>query len=235
MSRLSRLSSRVSFLYSISIRSNTVNLGMFPLPGAPRQQVMDPSRLQSLMNQPGSGASQAALKPSNARQSRRLFVHKVPPSATEESLVQFFNLQLNNLNTIEGVDPCISAQFAGDRSFAIIEFKATSDATMALALDGISLEDSDNMVTSNGTANGGSSGLSIRRPKDYIVAALAEEDDYTEGVVSSTVPDSPNKVCMTNILTSFNDDQVKELVSSFGPLKSFILVKDRSTDESRVC
>lgn len=86
--------------------------GMFPLPGAPRQQPMDPSRLQAFMNQPGGTADTAALKPSNSRQARRLFVYNIPPTVTEESLVSFFNLQLNGLNVIKGVDPCVSAQMA---------------------------------------------------------------------------------------------------------------------------
>jgi splicing factor U2AF subunit len=205
--------------------------GMFPLPGAPRQQVMDPSRLQSLMNAP-SGANSTALKPSNARQSKRLFVHNLPPNAADEDIINFFNLQLNGLNVIEGHDPCISCNIAKDRAFALIEFKAPSDATVALALDGITMEGQE---TSNGSANVATGGLSIRRPKDYISAPPDEDTEMaTDGQISSTVPDTSNKVCVTNILTSLDDDQVKELLTAFGALKSFVLVKDRSTEESRV-
>ena len=207
---------------------------MFPLPGAPRQQVMDPSRLQTLMNQPSGGASNAALKPSNARQSKRLFIHNLPSSATEDSIIGFFNLQLNGLNVIEGVDPCISCHFSNDRHFAMIEFKTPSDATVAQALDGISMEDDDAMVTTNGNGDGGS-GLSIRRPRDYIVAAVTDDEGYTEGVVSSSVADTQNKISIRNIIPNLDDEQVKELLASFGALKSFVLVKDKSTEESRVC
>ena len=203
---------------------------MFPLPGAPRQQPMDPSRLQAFMNQPSGSASNAALKPSNARQSKRLFVHNLPPSATEESVVDFFNLQLNGLNVIEGVDPCISCQISKDRSFALIEFKTPAEATMGLALDGTDMESNDGMDTTNGSAQG----LSVRRPKDYIVPSIGEESDYQEGVVSSVVPDTQNKISITNIPIYLTDEQVTELLVSFGELKAFVLVKDRSTEESRV-
>merc|ERR1711939_465404 len=88
--------------------------GMFPLPGAPRQQQMDPSRLQAFMNQPASAAATTALKPLNARQSKRLFVHNLPASVTEDGLLQFFNLQLNGLNVTKASDPCVQANIAED-------------------------------------------------------------------------------------------------------------------------
>ena len=186
------------------------------------------------MNQPSGSAGNAALKPSNARQSKRLFVHSIPHSATEESLVNFFNLQLNGLNVISSVDPCISAQMSKDREFALLEFKNPIEATVALAFDGITMEDNDSMMTSNGSANGASQGLSVRRPKDYIVPSAAEDEDYQEGVVSPVVPDTPNKISVTNLLPNLADEQVTELLVSFGQLKAFVLVKDASTEESRV-
>ena len=220
----------------IAVRSKRlmIDTGMFPLPGAPRQQPMDPSRLQAFMNQPSGSAGNAALKPSNARQSKRLFVHNLPPSATDEGIINFFNLQLNGLNVISAPDPCISAQISKDRSFALLEFKNTTEATVALALDGITMEDNDSMETSNGTANGTSQGLSIRRPKDYIVPSNVEDEDYQEGAISPVVPDTPNKISISNLLITLVDEQVIELLAAFGQLKAFVLVKDSSTEESRV-
>lgn len=208
--------------------------GMFPLPGAPRQQPMDPSRLQAFMNQPSGSAGNAALKPSNARQSKRLFVHDLPSTVTDEALVNFFNLQLNGLNVISSVDPCISAQISRDRAFALLEFKNPAEATVALALDGIEMEDNDAMETTNGTSNGGVQGMSVRRPKDYIVPSVSEDREYEEGVVSSVVVDTPNKISVTNLLLNLSDEQVTELLVAFGQLKAFVLVKDATTEESRV-
>ena len=205
--------------------------GMFPLPGAPRQQPMDPSRLQAFMNQPAGSADNAALKPSNARQSKRLFVYNIPASSSDEIIVNFFNLQLNGLNVVESVDPCISAQISKERDFALLEFKSPIETTVALALDGITMEDHDAMGATNGAANGSSQGLKIRRPKDYIVPS--DDSEYEEGTVASHVPDTANKICVTNIPLYLTDDQVTELLTSFGALKSFVLVKDRDTEESR--
>ena len=207
---------------------------MFPLPGAPRQQPMDPSRLQAFMNQPSGSAGNAALKPSNARQSKRLFVHNLPPTATDENIVNFFNLQLNGLNVVSSLDPCISAQISKDRAFALLEFKNPSEATVALAFDGVMMEDNDSIQTSNGASNGDSNGLTIRRPKDYIVPSVDLDEEYQEGVVSPVVPDTPNKISVANLLLTLVDDQVIELLVAFGQLKAFVLVKDSSTEESRV-
>ncbi|KAI0400520.1 hypothetical protein F4802DRAFT_584504 [Xylaria palmicola] len=201
--------------------------GMFPLPGAPRQQPMDPTRLQAFMNHPGGAVNSAALKPGNSRQSKRLLVSNLPPGTTEESITSFFNLQLNGLNVVESTDPCVLCQVSKDHSFALLEFRHSSEATVALALDGISMEADDAM---NGAA---SAGLQIKRPKDYIVPAVPEDTPYEPGVVSKVVVDTPNKLSVSNIPPYLADEQVVELLVAFGELKAFILVKDSSTEESR--
>jgi splicing factor U2AF subunit len=186
------------------------------------------------MNQPIGGINYAALKPSNSRQSKRLFVHNLPASVTEDAIVQYFNLQMNDLNISEGTDPCVSASISTRRDFALLEFKTPADATLALAFDGTTIDDSEPSAdASNGMSNGSGHGLRIRRPKDYI-APTADNSGYQPGVVSTVVPDSANKICVTNIPTYLTDEQVTELLISFGALKSFVLVKDRGTEESRV-
>lgn len=205
--------------------------GMFPLPGAPRQQPMDPTKLQAFMNQPGGTVNSAALKPGNSRQSKRLIAYNIPPGSTEESIMGFFNLQLNGLNVVESTDPCVLCQISKDQSFALLEFRHASEATVALALDGISMEPDD---ATNGSANGSGHGLKIQRPKDYIVPAVAEETPYKLGVVSNVVIDTPNKISITNLPSYLNEEQVMELLTSFGELKALALVKDTGTEESRV-
>ncbi|KAF2436682.1 hypothetical protein EJ08DRAFT_624338 [Tothia fuscella] len=207
--------------------------GMFPLPGAPRQQAMDPTRLAAFISQPTNSAVASALKPAAARQSKRLFVHNIPVDATEDSLVDFFNLQLNGMNVISGVDPCVSALISTDHTYALLEFKSANDATVALALDGITTENNNSMQIDGGATNGDTAGLSIRRPTDYIAPTSGEDEEMQDGIVSSVVHDSPNKICVSNLPIHLNDEMVMELLGAFGTLKAFILVKDRSTEESR--
>ena len=190
---------------------------------------MDPSKLQAFINQPQSSASSTGLKPSNARQSKRLFVHNIPPSVSEQQLVEFFNLQLNGLNVVQNTDPCISANMDTQKSFALTEFKLPIEATMALALDGITME--QHQASANG--NGSVKGLVLTRPKDYIVPS-AEEDAYTAGEMSTEVPDTANKICVANLPAYLTDEQVIELLKSFGDMRAFVMVRDNGTGESRV-
>ena len=205
--------------------------GMFPLPGAPRQQPMDPQRLQALVNQPQNVAATSALKPTMARQSKRLIAYNIPKSVAEEDLVNFFNLQLNGINLIKSTDPVAAAHIAKVGTHALLEFKNPSDATVALALDGITMSD-DSMDTSNGASNG-SAGLSIKRPKDYIGPPASPPTEGSEDQMSNEVPDTTEKILITNLAPFLDEEQVKQLLIAIGPLKALALAVDDS-GQSRV-
>ncbi|KAF2442450.1 hypothetical protein P171DRAFT_364432 [Karstenula rhodostoma CBS 690.94] len=194
--------------------------GQFPLPGAPRAAPMDPSKLAAFTNPETGTASTSGLLPSNSLQARRLFIYNIPQEVTNDDIVEFWNLQLNGLNVVSGRDPCVSAQIASNRTYAAITFKTAEDATVALAMDNIAMRDGDQV------------GLSIRRPKDYITP-VADATATTGDTVSSHVADSPNKLSITNIPTYVEEEQVRELVETFGALKAFVLVKDTSTEQHR--
>lgn len=196
--------------------------GMFPLPGAPRQQPMDPQRLQALVNQPQNAAVTSALKPTMARQSKRLVVYNIPKSATEEDLASFFNLQLNGINLIKASDPVQAAHIAKVGTHALLEFKNPGDATVALGLDSISMTD-NSMETSDGTSNGTSGGLSIKRPKDYIGPPASPPTEGSEDQMSNEVPDTTEKILITNLANFLEEEQVKQLLIAIGPLKSLAL------------
>ena len=208
--------------------------GMFPLPGAPRQQPMDPKQLQAFMGNSGSTASNTALDPTTARQSKRVFVHNIPRQAlaNEEVLTDFINNELNGTNIISSTDPCVSSKLSPEGDIALLEFKTPEDATAALGLDGISmLPDSDTPM--NGAENGQPKGLLMQRPKDYIVPPIPEDEDVQPGTLSNVVKDRPNKLRITNIPVFLNDEQLVELLSSFGELKAFVLAKHIGSETSK--
>jgi U2 snRNP auxiliary factor large subunit len=198
--------------------------GMFPLPGAPRAAPMDPSKLAAFMSPSAGTASSAALQTVNAKQAKRLYIHNLPSGATSEEIVEFFNLQLNGLNVVSGQDPCLSAQVASNNEYALLEFKTAEDATIALAMNGIAMRDN--------AGGPDQSGLSIRRPKDYITPTR-DENAYSGDEVSTDVKDSPNKLSIVNIPQYIEEEQVRELVGTMGKLNAFVLVKDTSTDQHR--
>jgi splicing factor U2AF subunit len=199
--------------------------GMFPLPGAPRAAPMDPSKLAAFMSPSAGTATAAALAPNASKQSKRLYVHNLPSGVTSDELVEFFNLQLNGLNVVSGRDPCSAAHIASSKAYAALEFKTPEDATVALAMNGILMRDD--------SAAPDRSGLSIRRPKDYITPS-ADENAYSGEEVSSVVKDSPNKLSIVNIPTFIEEEQIRELVETMGKLNAFVLVKDTSSDQHRV-
>ncbi|CAB4061529.1 NRBP [Lepeophtheirus salmonis] len=77
--------------------------------------------------------------------------------------------------------------------------------------------------------------LKLRRPHDYQpMPGMSENPNFNvPGVVSTVVPDSAHKVFLGGLPNYLNEDQVKELLTSFGQLRAFNLVKDSATGLSK--
>uniref|UniRef100_A0A8C6WGM9 Splicing factor U2AF subunit n=2 Tax=Neogobius melanostomus TaxID=47308 RepID=A0A8C6WGM9_9GOBI len=155
------------------------------------------------------------------RQARRLYVGNIPFGITEESMMDFFNAQmrLGGLTQAPG-NPVLAVQINQDKNFAFLEFRSVDETTQAMAFDGIIFQGQS---------------LKIRRPHDYQPLPGVSESPsvYVPGVVSTVVPDSAHKLFIGGLPNYLNDDQVKELLTSFGPLKAFNLVKDSATGLSK--
>ncbi|XP_015678119.1 splicing factor U2AF 65 kDa subunit [Protobothrops mucrosquamatus] len=110
--------------------------------------------------------------------------------------------------------------YVGNIPFGITEFRSVDETTQAMAFDGIIFQGQS---------------LKIRRPHDYQpLPGMSENPSvYVPGVVSTVVPDSAHKLFIGGLPNYLNDDQVKELLTSFGPLKAFNLVKDSATGLSK--
>lgn len=167
-----------------------------------------------------SAASATPVVGSNVvMQSRRLYVGNIPFGVSETAMMDFFNQQmsLTGLAQSEGM-PVIAVQINLDKNFAFLEFRSIDETTAAMAFDGIVFQGQS---------------LKIRRPRDYQAMPGLGENPTVPGVVSTVVGDSPFKIFIGGLPNYLTDDQVKELLSSFGPLKAFNLVKDAVTGVSR--
>lgn len=174
-----------------------------------------------------SAASATPVVGSNVvMQSRRLYVGNIPFGVAETSMMDFFNQQmhLTGLSQTEG-SPVIAVQINLDKNFAFLEFRSIDETTAAMAFDGIVYQGQS---------------LKIRRPRDYqAMPGLPDQvssssiQSNVPGVVSTVVSDSPFKIFIGGLPNYLTDDQVKELLTSFGPLKAFNLVKDAITGLSR--
>lgn len=207
--------------------------GMFPLPGAPRAQAIDQSRLQALLQQPGGAPTVSSLVPVNSRVARRLIITHLPVSVTEQALTDFINLQLNEL--VPQPDPCVSTSIPTSNSgWALATFRSPEDTTLALHVANAgSWTMPEHATSSNGTMNGGPAALAFRRPKNYIQPTGAE-DDADAAAKAVGIRDSASKIVVTHIPDYIDDGQAKELIQVYGDLKAFNLLRYKSSGDSTV-
>ncbi|KAF8523006.1 hypothetical protein JB92DRAFT_3087536 [Gautieria morchelliformis] len=197
--------------------------GLFNLPGANRTQVPPilgmaglPTPLPVSTFGMGVGGN-----PNLARQSRRLYIGSITPEINEQNLADFFNNKMKEMNIGTGApgDPVLAVQVNYEKNYAFVEFRSAEDATAAIAFDGIMFL---------------SVPLKIRRPKDYAGTDLsAPASMHVPGVVSTNVPDSINKIFVGGLPTYLNEEQVMELLKSFGELKAFNLVRENGNGVSK--
>jgi len=174
------------------------------------------------------------------RQARRLYVGNLPPDTKEHELGAFFNQVLMAANAGgasygPGEEPVLSVYLNLEKKFGFVEFKTMGEATAAMSLDGVMYQ---------------GVGLKIRRPSDYNPSAFAhlsqgpvptvvkppaipELDPSKLGIISTQVPDGPNKVFCGGLPYDLGEQDIKELVSTYGPLKAFHLVKEKDVPTSK--
>ena len=160
----------------------------------------------------------APMMPVNTRQMKRLYVGNLPQGITESALIEFIaaEYEKNDLPKDPG-NVCVSANINEEKRFAYVEFRNPEEATEGLALDGI---------VYNGTK------LTILRPKDYNVSTGPVGGNLVIPGVGDT-KESPHRIIVGGIPTYLTDDQIKDLLEAFGPLKSFKLLKDTITGSSK--
>ncbi|KAF9005919.1 hypothetical protein BDQ17DRAFT_1239571, partial [Cyathus striatus] len=196
--------------------------GLFNLPGANRTQIppiLGIAGLPPPMPVPTFGMG-IGSNPNLSRQSRRLYIGSITPEVNEQNLADFFNSKMNEMNIGTGApgNPVLAVQCNYEKNYAFVEFRSAEDATAAMAFDGI--------IFINGP-------LKIRRPKDYGGVDMSSPGVHVPGVVSTNVPDSINKVFVGGLPTYLNEEQVMELLKSFGELKAFNLVRENGNGPSK--
>uniref|UniRef100_D8Q0G7 Splicing factor U2AF subunit n=1 Tax=Schizophyllum commune (strain H4-8 / FGSC 9210) TaxID=578458 RepID=D8Q0G7_SCHCM len=196
--------------------------GLFNLPGANRTQI------PPILGIPGlpppipvaSFGMGIGGNPNLSRQSRRLYIGSITPEINEHNLAEFFNSKMTEMNIGTGGpgNPVLAVQCNYEKNYAFVEFRSADDATAAMAFDGI--------IFLNGP-------LKIRRPKDYDISVASAPMIHVPGIISTNVPDSANKIFVGGLPAYLNEEQVQELLTSFGELKAFNLVRETGTGASK--
>jgi RNA recognition motif-containing protein len=173
------------------------------------------------------------LQPQQTRHARRLYVGNLPFGIREQDIHHTFTdaIRACLVNTTDNnpslADPVISVYVNHEKRFAFVEFASVEMATACMQLDGMEL---------------GGVPVKIKRPNDYneaLAVLMAPHlgpipalDVSKLGIVSNTVLDGPNKIFIGGLHYHLREDQVMELLSAFGKVKAFHLVKNESADDS---
>lgn len=204
-----------------------------PEPRKKRKSAWDiaPSALElttlNLIPQPATTGISSTMNPHLSRQARRLYVGNLPSGVSDMELADFFNTALATAGVVKpNTNAVIAVQMNREKAFAFLEFSQAEDATASMAFDGIML---------HGHA------LKVRRPRDYKGPSEDKEPEKESAqmqmllpnIVSTNVAEGPNKIFVGGLPAYLNEEQVKDLLIVFGPLKSFNLVKDQQTGNSK--
>lgn len=165
------------------------------------------------------------LGPQTTRHARRLYVGNLPPDTTEPQIEDFFNRALQASKGIETPGNAVISVYTNlEKRFAFIETRTVREAAAGLALDGVKFREMF---------------LRLRRPNDFNPAIIPDPrppPDFNPavlGIVSTQVSDGPNKVFIGGIPYNLTEDQIKSLLTTYGPLAAFNLIKEPNTGLSK--
>jgi splicing factor U2AF subunit len=112
----------------------------------------------------------------------------------------------------------VAANIFEGKNFAYVEFRTPDEATESMALDGVKWDENT---------------IAIRRPSDYNTPLGSTANQLIKlGIAESST--SPDQIFVGGIPHYLTEDQIKDLLQAFGELRSFTLLKDHITGESRV-
>ena len=147
------------------------------------------------------------------RHARRIYVGGIGDT-NEEELTKFFNETLQRALGESSGQEVLSVYTNMERQFAFVELRSIELTTACMGLDGILFKGKP---------------VKIRRPNDYNPSAVPQTGQPVPvlnlgalGVVGTTVPDSENKIFIGGLPYNLDDDQVKELLQAFGPLRCWL-------------
>jgi splicing factor U2AF subunit len=171
------------------------------------------------------GGSSGNVNQPNPQQlsQRRLYVGNVPDSVDEEELVNFFNNAMIRANVItKPGEPVIAASIYRDKGYAFIELRSAEEATSGLEFNGINIHGHP---------------LKVNRPNDYKEPLKGSYNSAASqaniNLVSSNVADTDYKIFVGGLPPNISEDKIKKLLSYFGDLRSFNLVRDPGTSLSK--
>ncbi|OMJ80076.1 hypothetical protein SteCoe_19768 [Stentor coeruleus] len=155
--------------------------------------------------------------PSSSRFARRIYIGNLPEIISETSVRERVSKILVDYGgIIRPGDPVISSYYCPEFRCMFIEFRSLEETEAALTMNGMEYD---------------SRRLIVRRPADFFnlqndVDVVVPRVNLNKiGLVSPFVDDEMNKVLIGGLDLNFHEEHIKEILSTFGNLKSFNLIK----------
>ncbi|PON99832.1 U2 snRNP auxilliary factor, large subunit, splicing factor [Trema orientale] len=174
-----------------------------------------------------------AMTQQATRHARRVYVGGLPPTATEQSVATFFSQVMAAIggNTAGPGDAVVNVYINHVKKFAFVDMRSVEEASNAMALDGIIFEGAPVKVRRRSDYNpslAATLGPSQSKPNPNLnLAAVGLTPGSAGGL------EGPDRIFVGGLPYNFTEEQIKELLESFGPLRGFDLVKDRETGNSK--
>jgi len=142
---------------------------------------------------------------------------------SEQELMDFFNI---TMVAAQGSDrkpgnSVVGVFISPENSYAFIHFRSEAEACQALDLDGI-------IFRGERLRLGPSHQQGVAQPIT-VPDGVRPLNIQHLGIISTQVPDGPNKIYIGGIPPALTYDQVKELLSTYGNLRGLFLSRDDQT------
>jgi splicing factor U2AF subunit len=176
------------------------------------------------------------------RHARRIYAGGIPAAATEDEVFALFTEVLRQALPpgAYGGNPVLKIYLNSEKNYAFIEFPSIELCTAAMQLDGIKFDHRT-----------GTSTIRVRRPTDYrpevipkvgpipvldpqvlnAFGATGQASNLVSSGAGGSGGPGSGKIFVGGLPYNLTDDQVIELLTAFGPLKSFNQVRDPGVTE----
>ncbi|KAI8473510.1 MAG: hypothetical protein J3K34DRAFT_451352 [Monoraphidium minutum] len=223
--------------------------GMAALPGMPPLPGGLPAVMPPMI--PGlttavSGAGAGAAPQQATRFARRIYVGGLPPTSSEQGVTAFFTHALAAIggNTAGPGSAVLNVYHNKEKNFAFVEFRTVEETSNSLALDGIMYDGMAIRVRRPNDYNAGAAvGLGPSQPSPALnLAAIGLGGAAVSG--GGAAPgvggmgggggggghhDDPNRIFIGGLPHYLTEEQVRELLQSFGEIRILEVIKDKDT------
>jgi splicing factor U2AF 65 kDa subunit len=204
---------------------------------------------------PVGGLSYASGNQQATRHARRIYVGGLPPSVRDDDIAMFFSNALAAVGgTTAGPGSCVVSVYVNtEKKFAFVELRTVEEASNAMALDGIMFEGVAVRVRRPADYNAAAAAalgpaapnpnlnlaaIGLEKQQDGTAGGMGRDTTGQQGATqthqpSQQQPGGSDRIFVGGLPYYLGDQECRELLGAFGAIRSFDLIKDRTTGQSK--